>query len=194
VADIPFQGVAKRTRRCAVRVQVEMLDFLPDYPIGHGVDIAPRNVAPYAISLHERRSTAHERIGDTKAFKIMTVVEGFLERRIDEFREQKRPEQCSGAASKPFMDGDRRPIVLLDLLFPQSQSGHKWNIEKLFYHDVYQSGEAIIIGLEKQACCAEAGAVGDVHGIDSTETAPRLTWRGCSAGVLRGRKAEMASG
>ena len=87
VADILFQGAAKGARRFAVCDQVEMLDFLPDYPVGHGVDIAPRNVAPYAICLHERRSAAHERIGDTKSLKVMTVVEGFPEWRIDEFRE-----------------------------------------------------------------------------------------------------------
>ena len=120
VADILLQGAAKRSRRFAVRGQVEMLDFLPHDPVGHGIDIATHNIAPYAVCLHERRSATHEGISDTDPLKIMTVVEGFPEWRINKLRQEQCPKQRAGTTSKPFVDRDRRAIVLLYLFFAQS--------------------------------------------------------------------------
>jgi len=57
-----------------------------------GVDVALHAVSP------ERRTPAHEGVGDTESFKIAISVEGFPESRIDELRQKECPKQCSGTA------------------------------------------------------------------------------------------------
>ncbi len=135
VPDLLLQSISKPSRCFPVRLQVEMLDFLPDNPIRHGVDVAAQYLATDAVGLHERRSAAHEGIGYAEALQVMTFVKGLSQAGIHEFREQECSEQRSRPTRKPFMHGNRRPVVLLYLLLAQSQAGNKWNVEKSFYHE-----------------------------------------------------------
>ena len=77
VANITLQFAAKCSRRFAVRVQIEVLDFLSHNPVGHGVDVTADNVATDPVCLHERCSATHKRVGDTKPSEIVTLIEGF---------------------------------------------------------------------------------------------------------------------
>ena len=79
VPDITLQFAAKCSRRFTIRIQIEVLDFLSHNPVGHGVDVTADNVATDPVCLHERCSAPHERVGDTKPFEIVTLIEGFLE-------------------------------------------------------------------------------------------------------------------
>src|SRR5438045_1430818 len=53
---------------------------------------------------------------------------------IDELREQQRPEERSRPPREPFMHGDDRPVILLNLLLAQSQPGDERNIKMSLNH------------------------------------------------------------
>jgi hypothetical protein len=54
------------------------------------------------------------------------------------FGKKECPEESTGPAGKPLMDGNDRAVILLYLLLPQSQIRNKRNIKILFYgHGLY---------------------------------------------------------
>ena len=112
-----------------------MLDLLSDNPIGHGVDVATDDTTAHAIGFEKRRATAHERVGNSAAVEIVAFVEGLPKRRFDELRKYEPPEKRPGPTGEPLVNGYQGTVVLLDLLLTQSQTGHKWYVKTLLYHD-----------------------------------------------------------
>ena len=74
----------------------------------------------------------HEGIADRDPLEVVGAIEGFPEGSIAELGKEKTSKQRARSAGKPFVDGNNGPIILLDLLFPQSKGGYERNIESFF--------------------------------------------------------------
>jgi hypothetical protein len=120
--QVSHQALAAQT----IRIQVEMLYLLPHDPIRHWIDILTNDITS-------------ETVGYSEPLKIVCTIEGFLQGVLDKFGKQQTTEECSGTAGKPFVNGNNRPVVLLDLLFPQRQVGNEGHIEVTFNHRVFSS-------------------------------------------------------
>lgn len=110
-----------------------MFDLPADDPVGHGVDVEAGNVAPHPVRLDQRGAAPHERVGDGDPFQVVGAVECLPERLVAVFGEQQTAKQCPRSPGKPLVHGDDRPVVLLDLLFPQGQVGDEGDVEVFFY-------------------------------------------------------------
>jgi hypothetical protein len=54
-----------------IPIQVEMLNFLLDDPVGHGVDVKADDVTAQPIRLYQRSAASHEGICDLNLFQII---------------------------------------------------------------------------------------------------------------------------
>jgi hypothetical protein len=133
--QVSHQALAAQT----IRIQVEMLYLLPHDPIRHWIDILTNDITSETVGFEQRAASTHERIGYSEPLKIVCTIEGFLQGVLDKFGKQQTTEECSGTAGKPFVNGNNRPVVLLDLLFPQRQVGNEGHIEVTFNHRVFSS-------------------------------------------------------
>lgn len=111
-----------------------MFDFLLDDPIGHGVDVESDNITAEPVGLYEWSAAAHEWIGNLDPFQTVCLIKGLMQGPIAKFGKQQAAEQRSGSSSKPLVDCDNWPVVLLNLLFMQSQVRYERDVEFLFYH------------------------------------------------------------
>jgi hypothetical protein len=125
-----------------ILIQVKMFDLLLNDPIGHGVDVETGDIATKPVSLYEGSAAAHERIGDLDPFQTVCLIEGLWQGLVEKFGKQQAAEQRSGSSSKPLMDCDNWPVILLNLFFTQSKVGYEGDIEILFYH----SQEPFMVG------------------------------------------------
>ena len=116
-----------------------MFDLLPNDPVSHGIDIEPGHITPDPVGLQEGNAAAHERIGHLGAGEAISLVEHLPKRPVRKLGEKKPSEQGPRPAGKPFMDGDNRSVVLLNLLFPQGQIGDEGDVEIFLYHSVSAS-------------------------------------------------------
>ncbi len=124
-----------QTFRCdTVGIEVEVLDFLTDYPPCHWIYVETKDVAADPIGFHQWSAAAHERIGDTNTMEIVVSVEGILQRGIGELGQHESPEKRPRPTCEPLMDSDRGPIALLYLLLTQSKIRDEGNIKSLFDH------------------------------------------------------------
>lgn len=110
-----------------------MFDFLLDDPIGHGVDVESDNITAEPVGLYEWSAAAHEWIGNLDPFQTVCLIKGLMQGPIAKFGKQQAAEQRSGSSSKPLVDCDNWPVVLLNLLFMQSKVRYERDVEFLFY-------------------------------------------------------------
>ncbi len=68
-------------------------------------------------------ASAHERIEDGKAGKVIGGIEHVPERLVYEFGKNQPAKQRPRPPRKPLVHGDNRPVVLLNLLLTQSKGG-----------------------------------------------------------------------
>ena len=129
-----FPAFGSGIRRLVIGLQIQMLDFLFDDPIRHGVDIEADHVATQAVRFQKRRSAPHERIGDPEVLQVVRSVKGLAKRKAREFGKQQSPEQGPRPPGEPLMHRDDRPVVLLDLFLPQRQIGNERYVEVFFNH------------------------------------------------------------
>ncbi len=109
-----------------------MLNLLPHDPVPHGVDVITDHVAAKTVGFKERGASAHERIEDGKAGKIVGRIKRVPERFVYEFRKDQPAKQRPRPPRKPLMHGDNGTIVLLNLLLAQSKRGDERYVEFLF--------------------------------------------------------------
>jgi hypothetical protein len=138
-ADVALQRRQQRVGCLAVDAKIKVLDLFADDPRRHRVDIESEHVAADAVSLQEGGAAAHEGIGDNSLGKIVCDKIALGKRTLGELGEYQAAEEGAGAAGKPFMDGDDRSVILLDLLLLERQSGDQGDIEACFNgHEVGQ--------------------------------------------------------
>jgi hypothetical protein len=92
-ADLLFQTEYKPFCRFSIALQIEVLDLAVHDPVGHRIDVVARHVAPDAVGFDERRTTAHEGIGNGDPFQVVGGVENFPERLVTEFGKEKPSKQ-----------------------------------------------------------------------------------------------------
>ena len=109
-----------------------MFDFLAHDPGRHGIDVEAEHVAADAVRLEQRRAAAHEGIGTRLARKIVGAEKDVAQRAVAEFRQGQTAKQRAGPAGKPFMHGDDRPVILLNLFFLQGQGGDEREYQSAF--------------------------------------------------------------
>ena len=112
-----------------------MFDLLLDDPIGHGVDVEPGDITAEPVGLYEWSAAAHEWIGDLDPLQTVCLVKGLPQGLVEKFGKQQASEQRPGSSGKPFVDGDNRPVVLLNLLFTQGEVGYEGDFKIFFYHN-----------------------------------------------------------
>ncbi len=84
MTDLSFEPTAQLGCRISIGVQIEMLDFLPDNPICHRVDIIANNITSDTVRFQEGRATPHERVGDPYSLQVMRLAKCFPHRSFDE--------------------------------------------------------------------------------------------------------------
>jgi hypothetical protein len=77
-------------------------------------------------------TSPHERIGNPSALQVVCLVKGLAKRSTREFGQQQAPKQGPRPPGEPLMYRDDRPVVLLDLFFPQRQIGDEGYVEVFF--------------------------------------------------------------
>src|SRR6516164_4260505 len=96
-----------------------MLDLLPYDPRRHGVNVEPLNIATDTVRLYQRRASPHKRVGYAPVREGVGLVKQVLHGAISEFGKDQSSEKRARAAGEPFVDGDDRPVILLNLLLSQ---------------------------------------------------------------------------
>src|SRR5882724_1120473 len=128
-ADFSCKALRQRPSRFLIGVKIQMLDFLAHNPGGHWIDVKADHVAAYPIGFKERDAATHEGISDNFARERIGFVERGLQRLAPELRQRQAAEKSTRSPREPLVDGDYRPIVLLNLLLSQRQRGHERHIE-----------------------------------------------------------------
>ena len=111
-----------------------MFDFLLNDPVGHRVDVESDNITAEPVGLNEWSAAAHEGIGDLDPFQAVCLVKGLAQSLIEKFGKLQAAKQGSGSSSKPLVNRNNWPVVLLNLLFTQSKVCYERDVEILFYH------------------------------------------------------------
>jgi len=62
--------------------------LLTNNPVSHGVDIESRDIAAEPVGFDERRAAAHEWIGNSGSFQIVSPVKYLRQRFIDKLGKQ----------------------------------------------------------------------------------------------------------
>ena len=76
-AHLILQRSSKGTCRLEIGAEVEVLDLLAYYPVGHRIDVIADDVAADTVCLDEGRASAHERVDYSQAAKIVAAKESF---------------------------------------------------------------------------------------------------------------------
>jgi hypothetical protein len=71
-------------------------------------------------------------VGNNSPGKVIGAKVSLGERFIAKFGKYQTTEKTSGTASKPFVNTNDRPIILLNLFLPQRQSGNQGNVKGVF--------------------------------------------------------------
>ena len=132
-ADLLAQAPHHGLRRLAVGHEVQVLDLLPDDPVGHRVDVVAYGITAQPIRLDERGAAAHERVGDPNALQVVGAKKGLGEPLLAELREQQAPEQRPRPPGKPLVHRNDRAGVLLNLLSPQGKVCDERYVKNLLY-------------------------------------------------------------
>jgi len=132
-ADLLLHGRHQPGGGSAIGGQVQVFDLPVNDPPCHGVDVISQHVAPDPVGLDERGSAPHERIGNGDPLEVVSREERLLERPVAVLGEEQPPEQGPRPTCEPLVHGDDRPVVLLDLFFPQGQGGDERDVEVRFY-------------------------------------------------------------
>ena len=109
--------------------QVEMLDLLANDPGRHRIDVKSLHVATETVRFDQRGSAAHKRISDSTTREVVGGKERVLQRALPELGKDQTTKQRARTPREPFVNADDRAIILLDLLFPEGQSGDHRNVE-----------------------------------------------------------------
>ena len=112
-----------------IRRHVEMLDLLANDPGRHRIDVKSLHVATETVRFDQRGSAAHKRISDSTTREVVGGKERVLQRALPELGKDQTTKQRARTPREPFVNADDRAIILLDLLFPEGQSGDHRNVE-----------------------------------------------------------------
>jgi len=112
-----------------IRAEIQMFNLLPDNPSSHRIDIESKHIATDAVSLDQRYAATHKRVGNDATREIVCVKEAVRKRLFAELGQQQSPEQRAGPSREPFVDGDNRSVVLLNLLFLERHTSDHGNVE-----------------------------------------------------------------
>lgn len=134
VPQFTSQSLSERIGRRAIILKIQGFHLLTHNPVGHRIDIAAPDVCPHAVCLKQRGATPHEGIGNSFSSKITRLVKGFFQREVGKFGEHEGTEQSTRPSGKPFMHGNNRTVILLNLLLPPSKVCHKSYVVTVFYH------------------------------------------------------------
>ncbi len=132
IVDLHGQGRRQFCGGAVIGGQIEVGEFLPHDPGGHGVDVEPLAVAAQAVGLDQRRSAAHEGVSDLPTREGVGLVEDLPQRVVTELGQGQGAEQGSRPAREPLVHGDDGPVVLLNLLFLEGQGGNEGDVEGVF--------------------------------------------------------------
>jgi hypothetical protein len=124
----------------AVSGKLEMFDLLAHNPGGHGIDVEAEHVATDAVGFKQRGAAAHEGVTHTLARKIVGAENNVAQRLSPEFCQGEAPKESAGTPGEPFVHGDDRAVILLDLLFAQCHGGDEGNIEACFDRHGFRGG------------------------------------------------------
>src|SRR5690606_7982829 len=75
----------------------------------------------------------HERVGYRPAGKVVRLEEPVPQRTVPELAQGQSTKEGARPTGKPFVDGDNRAVILLNLLLPQGQSGDEFYIKNFLY-------------------------------------------------------------
>jgi len=131
--DAFLQVMGELFRRGAIFGQVQVLDLPVHDPVCHRVDVVTGHVAAKTVRLDKRRAATHERIGDRDPLQVVRGVERLSKRHVAVFGENESAEQRAGPTGEPFVHGDDRAVVLLDLFFSQGKGSDEGDVEVFFY-------------------------------------------------------------
>jgi len=121
LADFVRKVIEQLTRLLPVSLEVDGIDLFVHDPRRHRIDIRPDDVAADPVGFEQWGSATHERIGNCHALEAVGTVICLLDRLAAEFREKQPAEQRSRPTRKPFVYGNDRAVILLNLLFTQRQ-------------------------------------------------------------------------
>ena len=124
----------------SVCVRIEVVHLLLDHPIGHGVDIIADHIASHAVSFYEGGASAHKGVKDLSAGEILALEELISQISFDELGKEKTAKEGARPSGEPFVDGDDRPVVLLNLFLVQGQISDKRDIEGLLDQGLLPTG------------------------------------------------------
>src|SRR6266446_3690609 len=110
-----------------------MIDFFSHDPGRHGIDVEPHHVTSNSVRLDQRDSATHERISNDLVLEIVSDEECLVEPTVNKFGEQQRAEERARSPGEPFVNGNYRSNVLLDLLLLDRHRRNERNIEATLY-------------------------------------------------------------
>ena len=122
VSDLDRELVDESVGGVSVRGRVEVLDLFADHPRRHGIDVYAQHVAADPVRFEQRSSSPHEGIRDRTPGEVVGCEEGLGEWAVAEFGERQPAKQGARPAGEPLVNGDDRPVVLLDLFL---SAGHR---------------------------------------------------------------------
>jgi hypothetical protein len=116
MAYLPFQLRPQQARGLHILRKIQVLNFLANNPVRHGIDVKPGHIAPEPVGLKDRCAAPHERVGDMATGKTVRRVKRLAKRPVRKLRQQQAAKQGPRPPGKPLVHSDHRPVVLLNLL------------------------------------------------------------------------------
>ena len=74
VSDFFREMIEQLLRLLRISLQIDRVDFFAHDPCRHRVDIRPDDVAPDSVGFKQRRTAAHERIGNRHALEAVGAI------------------------------------------------------------------------------------------------------------------------
>jgi len=133
-ADFSMKLLDESLCALTIGIEIQVLDFLPHNPVGHGIDVVADHIAPEAIGFEQRGASPHEGIGDTQPRQIVGMIIRLGNWSLYEFGKKQPAKKGAGPSGKPLVHGDNRPVVLLNLLLLQRQSADEGYVKVAFDH------------------------------------------------------------
>ncbi len=130
-----FDGVHHLPGGGSKGLAVQVCDFLAHDPIRHRVDVGADDVTSQAIGFQQRRATAHKGIADDEGAQVVAAEKAIRQRlSIGELGQQQGAKERAWPTGEPLVYADDRAIMLLDLLLPLGQLGHKGHVKVFLDH------------------------------------------------------------
>lgn len=126
--DLPDESVGG----ASIRDDVQMVDLFTDHPCRHRIDVEAQDVTADPIRFEQWSTAAHEWIGDGAPGEIVGGEEALGEGLVTELGERQSAKQRARSPGEPLVNGDDRPVVLLDLLFTPGHCRDERDVETGF--------------------------------------------------------------